>query len=123
MSNVGKMSQVLNAYPVGSIYMSVNDTDPGELFGGSWERINGRFLLGAGSVAANTTSAYGGTSAGEWNPTVKTKGGRISHYITSGEMPSHRHIANGVAIKAGYQSSSTDDYFAMRSYVRSNITG
>lgn len=24
MSNVGKMSQVLNAYPVGSIYMSVN---------------------------------------------------------------------------------------------------
>lgn len=49
MSNVGKMSQVLNAYPVGSIYMSVNSTNPGELFGGTWEQIQGRFLLGQGS--------------------------------------------------------------------------
>ena len=49
MSNVGKMSQVLNAYPVGSIYMSVNSTNPGELFGGTWEQIQGRFLLEQGS--------------------------------------------------------------------------
>lgn len=46
MSNVGKTSQVLNAYPIGSIYMSVNSTNPGELFGGTWEQIQGRFLLG-----------------------------------------------------------------------------
>lgn len=50
MSNVGKISQVLNAYPVGSIYMSVNSTNPGELFGGTWEQIQGRFLLEQGSV-------------------------------------------------------------------------
>lgn len=49
MSNVGKMSQVLNAYPVGSIYMSVNSTNSGELFGGTWEQIQGRFLLEQGS--------------------------------------------------------------------------
>ncbi len=33
-------------YPVGSIYMSVNSTNPGVLFGGTWERITGRYLLG-----------------------------------------------------------------------------
>ena len=35
------------AYPVGAIYLSVNDTDPATLFGGAWERIGGRLPLGA----------------------------------------------------------------------------
>lgn len=34
-------------YPVGSIYMSVNNTSPQTLFGGTWERIKGKFLLSA----------------------------------------------------------------------------
>lgn len=37
-------------YPVGSIYMSVNDTDPGVLFGGTWEPLKDRFLLAAGDT-------------------------------------------------------------------------
>lgn len=43
-------------YPVGSIYMSVNNTSPAILFGGSWEQLKDRFLLGAGDVytAGNT---------------------------------------------------------------------
>lgn len=42
-------------YPVGSIYVSVADTDPGTLFGGTWERIKDTFLLSAGDtyVAGN----------------------------------------------------------------------
>lgn len=39
-------------YPVGSIYMSVNETDPGTLIGGTWERIKDRFLLSAGDTYA-----------------------------------------------------------------------
>lgn len=36
-------------YPIGSIYMSVNDTEPAELFGvGTWEAIHDRFLVSAG---------------------------------------------------------------------------
>lgn len=43
-------------YPVGSIYMSVNEVDPGTIFGGTWERIKDRFLLSAGDTysAGNT---------------------------------------------------------------------
>lgn len=44
-------------YPVGSIYMSVNSTNPSTLFGGSWERIQDRFLLASGN-------SYGAGSTG-----------------------------------------------------------
>jgi hypothetical protein len=34
-------------YPVGSIYTSASETSPAELFGGTWEKIEGKFLLTA----------------------------------------------------------------------------
>lgn len=40
----------LSAYPVGSVYMSVNETSPASLFGGTWEQLKDRFLLGAGNT-------------------------------------------------------------------------
>lgn len=68
-------------YPVGSLYMSVNETDPGTLFGGTWERLKDRFLLAAGD-----TYAAGAT------------GGEATHTLTISEMPNHMHesiMANG----------------------------
>lgn len=63
-------------YPVGSIYMSVNSTSPATLFGGTWEAIQGKFLLGA----------YGNTyKAG-------STGGEAAHTLTESEIPNHRHI-------------------------------
>ena len=64
----------LDAYPVGSIYMSVNSTSPSTLFGGTWERIQDRFLIAAGS-----TYKAGGT------------GGEATHTLTVNEMPAHSH--------------------------------
>ena len=29
-----------SAYPVGAVYMSVNDRDPAQIFGGVWQKIN-----------------------------------------------------------------------------------
>lgn len=48
---------ISSVYPIGSIYMSVNSTDPSTLFGGSWERIQDRFLLASGN-------SYGAGSTG-----------------------------------------------------------
>lgn len=61
-------------YPVGSIYMSVSDADPALLFGGTWERLKDRFLIGAGG--AYEINKPGGAS------TVKLE---VQH------MPSHTH--------------------------------
>lgn len=60
-------------YPVGSIYMSVNNVSPQAFFGGTWEQIQNRFLLAAGSsYAAGST------------------GGEATHTLTVDEMPAHK---------------------------------
>lgn len=62
-------------YPVGAIYLSVNDTNPSSLFGGTWERLKDRFLLGAGDAyAAGAT------------------GGEATVRLTEDQMPRHNHI-------------------------------
>ena len=62
-------------YPIGSIYMSVNAADPSTLFSGtSWEKLEGRFLLGS-----NSTYRPGST------------GGEATHTLTQNEMPKHTH--------------------------------
>lgn len=48
-------------YPVGSIYMSVNNTSPATLFGGTWQQIEDTFLLSAGSTY--TAGATGGSAS------------------------------------------------------------
>ena len=81
MSTIGKIkvggTTYDIAYPIGSIYLSVNDTSPAELFGGTWEQLKERFLLAAGD-----TYAAGST------------GGEAQHTLTVDEMPSHTHFSN-----------------------------
>ena len=77
-----------NVYPIGSIYMNVNSTNPGTLFGGTWEQIQGRFLLGM-------SSSYPAGS----------QGGEASHTLTTEEMPSHGH---NPANEAGYYGFITN---------------
>lgn len=67
--------RLLDIYPIGSIYISVNSTSPASLFGGTWEQLKDRFLLGAGDIyAAGST------------------GGEATHTLTADEMPNHSHI-------------------------------
>jgi len=47
-------------YPVGSIYISTNSNSPETLFGGRWEQLKDRFLLGAGDTY--TAGSTGGAS-------------------------------------------------------------
>jgi hypothetical protein len=64
----------LAAHPIGSLYFSSLDTEPSELFGGTWERIKDTFIL----------------AAGEDFP-AGSKGGEITHTLTVDELPAHNH--------------------------------
>ena len=75
-------------YPVGSIYMSTVSTNPKDLFGGTWEALGGRFLIGA-----NDTYKAGAT------------GGEATHKLSIAEMPSHYH---GFWNPVLYNSGQTD---------------
>lgn len=69
-------------YPVGSVYLSVNNTNPSSLFGGTWvEFAKGRTLVGV-----DTTQT-------EFN-TVEKTGGEKEHKLTVEEMPAHTHPSN-----------------------------
>lgn len=71
-------------YPVGSIYISVNNVNPSTLFGGTWAQIKDKFLLAAGSTYSNGDT-----------------GGEATHTLTVNEMPNHTHNVNiGAALAA-----------------------
>ena len=75
-------------YPVGSVYISYNSASPAALFGGTWEQIQGRFLL-------ESSESYPAGSTG----------GEATHTLTVSEMPSHNHTLNASYSSAGSSSS------------------
>lgn len=86
--NVESITPLLNSfYPIGAIYMSINETNPSTIFGGEWEQIKDRFLLSCGDTYTNGTT-----------------GGEASHTLTTKEMPSHSHSA-GTNTTGGHRHS------------------
>lgn len=78
-----------NVYPVGAVYMSMNSTNPGTLFGGTWKQVQGKFLLGVSNVYPAGSS-----------------GGESEHTLTTAEIPDHTHSFrySGQAITIGVNS-------------------
>lgn len=108
-------------YPVGSIFMSVNNVNPGTyLTGTTWE------AWGAGRVPVGVDA----------NDIVFCKsekeGGEKTHTLSTAEMPAHRHalhIAGGTttrpsagAIKEGSWSAGVTKYYNDGSYME-NLGG
>ena len=76
-------------YPIGSIYMSIDSTNPSSLFGGAWEPWGtGKVPVG---VDLNDT---------DFN-TVEKTGGEKTHTLSVNEMPSHTHMLHLVSTQLG----------------------
>lgn len=90
-------------YPVGSIYMSVNSTNPGTLFGGTWTQIQDKFLLSAG------TTYTAGATGGSADAIIPYHRHSVAA-VTSGAMSaneSHRHSVGYMSGNRGSGSTAT----------------
>lgn len=78
-----KVPSLQDVYPVGALFWSTNNVNPGTyITGTTWQRFgNGKVLVGVdeGDTAFNT---------------VKKEGGAKTHTLIIAEMPSHTHIQN-----------------------------
>ena len=82
-SNNFKNQLLETIYPIGSIYISTNNTSPAILLGGEWTPIKDKFLL------AGNTAYPPGTSGG----------------YAAASIPNHKHGSNVGAAKIGNTSS------------------
>lgn len=92
-------------YPVGSIYISFNATDPSTLFGGTWQRLKDTFLLANGDTYAPNTT-----------------GGSANKTISVNNLPAHNHSVNA---SGNHTHTATTSTAGNHSHTRGNmnITG
>ena len=79
-------------YPIGSVYISVNNINPKTLIGGEWEQIKDVFLLGCGNTYINGS-----------------KGGAAAVKLTENEIPAHTHGSKDLKGTANFRDHNTGD--------------
>ena len=91
-------------FPIGYIYLSTSNVNPSTYFGGTWERIQGRFLL----CANDSVEAY---KAGK-------TGGSETVTLTTAQLPAHSHGLNEHVHSVGAHAHGLNSH--THTYSRSN---
>ena len=92
----------LDMHPIGAIYLSVDSTNPGTLFGGTWEQIQDKFLLSAGNTY--TAGATGGEATNDLSNKIHYS--NASYGLTSASPGYGDRAVVGLARPSG---TSTDE--------------
>lgn len=92
-----KKEALLEAHPVGSYYWSNDSTDPGTLFGGTWEALPPGYTLIA--------QGAGSDSFGSFTYTAGQKYGERKHPLTTDELP---ELKFPYRFKTGSGSTTSD---------------
>lgn len=105
---IGKM------YPVGSVYMSVQNTSPSVLFGGTWNKIEGKYILAADfSNEAGSTGGNEKVTLTQENLPVHTHTGAKHTHV----VPAHAHTIAQHSHNASCGSAGTHSHYG---YYRSD---
>ncbi len=102
-------------YPVGSVYISFSSTNPSTYFGGTWEQIKDRLLIGAGNKYSSGSTGGSDTHS----HSLSRKGGANMRkygntfyqgdYTTAGTMPKQTDGGTWWLTTANTDNSSTSD--------------
>ena len=87
-----KSKMTLAVYPVGSVYMTFSEDNPANTFGGTWEKIESRFLLGSGEEYS-----------------IGDNGGQEAVVLDTTEMPLHSHTGTVSEVGNHTHSGSTSN--------------
>lgn len=108
-----QISLIDAVYPIGAYYITESETSPAELFGGQWELLEDKMLIGAGNKYA-----------------VKNTGGGESVTLETKNLPAHSHTRGTMDItgwfyiaKAGYWgngSAADGSVFSVTQYGQGN---
>lgn len=86
-------------FPVGSTYISIDvNFDPNNQFGGTWSKIEDRFLLGSGTRG------------------VGTQGGEENVILNVNQMPAHSHDRNNMNIYGSHYTAFELDDTAYKNF-------
>lgn len=89
-------------YPIGSVYISLTETNPGSYLKGTWEQFGqGRTLIGVGT-------GDDGTNTQEFE--INTNGGEYKHKLVIDEIPSHSHKYYSPIVQVVSPASSGSTY-------------
>ena len=82
LSDTKEQVSLLDAfYPIGSYYITESETSPASLFGGAWEKLEDKMLIGAGD---------------HFSPL--SEGGGITATLGTNELPKHSHTRGDMEI-------------------------
>lgn len=123
VSSQSQAASPLDAYPVGAIYLSMSATSPQALFGGTWAKLEGRFLMcsdsshavgttGGSNDAVVVSHTHSGKSDTDGSHTHSISGGSHSHSGSTSSEGRHNHSAGSQAFmtssgRFGYGSGSS----------------
>ena len=94
-------------YPVGSVYISVNDVSPAAFLGGTWEKISqGRVLQGAANGQAAGTAVEAGL------PAAYTPDGHFESIGLANDNWTNQYTSGcfGVTLRNGFTCGSDGSY-------------
>lgn len=126
-ATIPNMSSIVDLiYPVGSIYMSVNTTNPSTIFQGTtWEAVGqGRTLVGAGTGvdSANVSKTFDSGANGGWYNAVVVS---HTHSASTKSAGAHNHTISPMTYRENYYTGGgkSNAWYAGSSTAHTNTTG
>lgn len=111
-SGASKNDIVNLIYPVGSIYLSTSGVSPETLFGGTWQRLENRMLIGAGDIYK--AAATGGSSKISYTPN-----GTVNDTLLTAAQSGHAALSG--TFTSGIQSNDHQHYVQEQTTTGENI--